>query len=181
MTFENSTVDMTPWIGLSRTTPDGWFLQGIMQLNVPIGGNKVSYESGIDPLYIAASLPEAEWVGSYDLQSLFSVDFAIGKWLLRRPGRRGLTGLAAIAEIHATTTLEDSDVLKEDAGALSTVADSETAFVLKQPDPQQQIVNMTFGIHTTFSNNLSIRFAQVVPLNSGAFSTESQLQVGMTF
>jgi hypothetical protein len=106
------------------------------------------------------------------------VDFALGRWLYRNPCRRVLTGLAAVAEVHYTTTLQDAQQLDYFDGVSLTNLDFEN------PANQVDMVNLTVGIHGQIGPCTTCRVGGVFPLTSDdnrSFDSEIQVQVNRYF
>lgn len=177
-TLENETVDVTPWFGISYSPNDRWFHQFFTQVNVPLNGNPISYAVGSDPNNFFSTVSEHGTLGDYNLQSLFSVDLSSGYWLYRNPGSRGLTGLAAVLELHYTSTLQDSDFTS------GYTDDSSVELFLNREANQQDILNLTLGMHTTINDRISLRLGHVIPLRNAfdrPFSSETQVQLNVAY
>ena len=176
--LKNQSVDVTPWLGISVSPSDRWFHQFYTQVNAPLNGNEVNYSVGDDPYDYHSSPYETGTLGKYNLQSLFSVDLSSGYWLYRRPGGRGITGLAAVAELHYTTSVNDSDTIEAAAGS------SDIDLRLMSLGNRQDILNMTLGLIANVNDRVTVRFGHVVPLRNGfdqPFTGETQLQVNVAF
>jgi len=85
------------------------------------------------------------------------VDGSVGYWLIRRPHRRGLTGLASILELHYTTTPEREDLLRREGIPTTGVALGHTDYL-----------NLTAGLTSRWNERVSVTGAFAVPLRSNA-------------
>lgn len=83
------------------------------------------------------------------------VDSSLGYWWLRRPERRGLTGLASVLELHYTTSPESEPSL-----ALQGI--SATGLSLGHTD----YLNLTAGLVSRWNERISVTGAVVAPLRS---------------
>lgn len=95
----NDAVHLAPFIGYLNQLSDDWFFQGFIQADFDLEGNEVFTAAG-------------GFEGIVQDQNLLFIDASIGRWLCRRcdPCAR-LTGVAAIAELHYTSTMTDTDTV----------------------------------------------------------------------
>ena len=167
---ENEAVHLLPYFGFMGT-PNQWcFMQGFVQFDVPLGGNSITY--GVTDPVAPRSTEEA--VGILDEQNLLYVDVGAGFWLYRNPCAYGLTGLAAIVEFHYTTTLQDTDFVR----------DSLAYVQFDNPANRMDIPNLTVGLHSEIFGCNLVRVAGVIPLKNGddrLFDSEIQVQLERRF
>jgi hypothetical protein len=95
--IENEAVHLAPFIGWVAFNDRGCFAQGFVQTDFDLNGNDVvSSTNG--------------FLGTIQDQNLLFVDVSAGKWLYRSSSQRQrLRGIAAIAELHYTSTMNDTD------------------------------------------------------------------------
>jgi hypothetical protein len=108
--FQNETVHLLPYIGFIWSAGDprwGWgsglFLTGFAQVDINTGSNAVDV---LDRNGVAQGT-----LGKLTDQNLGFFDVGAGYWLYRDPDAPRLTGIAAITELHYTTSLQDADVI----------------------------------------------------------------------
>ncbi len=150
--LSNDAVHLVPYLGLLHSPDDRWFLHGFVQADFAASGNRLTF---VD----STGLNDG---GKFNDQALLYVDASLGRWLHRDAGAQLLTGVAALAEIHYTTTLEDSDTL---AGTPLPLAGS--AFTLTNLANRMDVVNLTAALHFEMRNT-SLRVGGVVPITSGS-------------
>lgn len=92
------------------------------------------------------------------------VDGSVGYWLIRRPHRRGLTGLASILELHYTTTPEREDLLTKAGIPTTGVALGHTDYL-----------NLTAGLTSRWNERVSVTGAFAVPLRSNAIYSNNSV------
>lgn len=123
MVVHNDAVLLMPYLGLLVSPDDLTFGHAFVQLDVPANGNRID----VPPLVS----------GVYNDQSLLYLDASVGRWLYRDAEADYLRGLAALLELHYTTTLQDTDVV---GGALPRPIFGESA-------NRRDILNFTLGLH----------------------------------
>lgn len=173
--FNNQSLHLLPYIGFIVAPGDptwGWndglFMTGFAQIDIATNGNRVSVaqpgDTAVQPL------------GTFTEQNLGFLDLGLGYWLYRNPYAERLTGLAAISELHYTTTLQNSDVLAANiAGADLTVANRGNRF---------DVLNATIGVQMLMFDVSSLRVAGVFPLrgeDQRLFDSEVQVQFNRRF
>ena len=160
-TIANEAVHIVPFIGFLSTLNDRLFVQGFAQVDVAANGN---------PINIISLDRNVANSGTFNEQTLFSLDAATGYWLLKdRVGHR-LTGLAAVLELHYTTALQDTDSVSAGDGSL----------VLTNTLNRFDVVNLTMGMHAQINHLTDVRFGAVVPLrNSQSRFFDSELMVSV--
>jgi len=144
--LRNDTVSLAPWVGFLSDRFDPLFVQGFLQVDVPLNGDRV--------------VLGGEALGKYNQQNLMYVDLETGYWLFRNRNRGLFTAMAAILEFHYTTTLNDTDLVAGSSlqgGSLSVVN------IYNRCD----VVNMTFGLHTEITELTHLSVGGVVPLGTG--------------
>jgi hypothetical protein len=91
-------------------------------------------------------------------QTLFSVDVGVGRWLYRDIFAPAVTGVAAMAELHYTTTLQDAD---EVGGVVDT-----TLLAFGNTLNRSDVLNLTMGLHVEIALDTSLRIGGSVPLRA---------------
>lgn len=147
----NDAVHLVPYLGLLYSPDDRWFLHGFVELDVATNGNRITY--------VDTGGPGSG--GKYNDQTSLYVDVSAGRWLSRNDQAQLVTGVAALAELHYTTTLEATDTV---AGLLAPAASSFTSTNLAN---QLDVLNLTAAIHFELANDTSFRVGGVVPISPG--------------
>lgn len=132
---DNDAVHLAPFIGWLVLPRPQWFAQGFVQTDFDLNGNEVrSSASGHQ--------------GVLQDQNLLFVDASIGRWLMRRSARPSrLGGIAAIAELHYTMTMNEADYV----GGIGN------------PYEHVDVLNLTAALHFQFGTT-SIRLGGAAPL-----------------
>jgi hypothetical protein len=173
--IRNDAVHLLPYIGFTFAPGDpawGWsdglFLTGFAQFDIATNGNRV--EAG--PLGGPVDVP----AGTFTEQNLLFLDIAAGYWLYRNPDAYRLTGLAAVGELHYTTSLQESDTV--------VVGADPSAVILRSPASDFGILNFTAGVQALLFDASSLRVAFAFPLggeNQRFFDSELQVQFNRRF
>jgi hypothetical protein len=167
-TVHNQSLHLMPFAGFLHNFNDRLFCQGFLQCDVPVNGNRIDYVDPITPGY-----------GSFGVlrdQPLLYADLCTGCWLRRNQDACWLTGLAALVELHYTSTLQNADIV-------SGVAAGEP-FLFGNFSNRQDLLNMTFGLHAEIAHQTVFRVAGAVPLRNGderVFDAEVLAQVERRF
>jgi hypothetical protein len=180
-TMHNDAVHLLPYMGFLRKPNCRFFYQGFAQLDIGANGNRIDYQSIYYTNYLGrhtSELIDSGQLGVLNEQNLLYLDLSGGYWLYRNPCACGLTGLAAMLELHYTTTLQDTDVVQRSA--------FPTAFQLTFENCYNRVdvVNLTVGLHSEFANHTLCRVGAVFPLQSGdnrSFDSEVQVQIERRF
>jgi len=91
-------VHLTPFVALMQTPNELEFRHAFLQLDAPMGGNRVSF-TGLEPGGAVGSY------GRYNEQTLLHANLGSGVWLYRDECASACTATAALAKLHFTTTL----------------------------------------------------------------------------
>lgn len=155
-TIENDAVYISPFVAFAATPDQNWFYQGFGQLDFAVKGNTLS----------GAGLST-----EYDNQSLLRLSLGGGRWLFRR--NCGLfRGLAGIAELHYTSTLEDADTVTQvNPMNISRIQ------VLTNSRNREDVLNLTSGLHLDLSDNANARVGVNVPLRDDQRFHDATLMV----
>ena len=172
-TVHNDAVMIQPFLGFLAASDDAHFLHGFIQLDVPTHGNRISFQN--------TTLGTAGNIGRYDDQTLLYVDVAAGYWLYRSPHPQGISGLAAVAELHYTTALEDTDVVGANVDPLPPGLDTTLTF--SRTTNRFDILNLTLGLDAEVGLT-NFRVGAVFPLTDGSnqmFESEIQAQINRRY
>jgi len=157
----NDAVHLAPFIGFVHHPDDIWFTHGFLEVDLPLGGNRVSVDAA---------------TGKLNEQSVLNVDLAGGCWLYRNLNAPVVTGVASIVELHYTTTLNDADLV--------TFTPIAFDFNFSNFANQMDVVNATIGLHVELARNTTLRLGGVLPLTDGDnrfFDAEVMAQVNRYF
>jgi hypothetical protein len=133
-TVENDAVHLQPFIGYLATPSDRLFYQAFAQLDFDTNGNIVRRGNSS---------------GRIHDQTLLMFDLQVGYWLYRNECCcRYLTGIAPVAELHYTTTIEDSD----------------SVLGVSNPFNRQDILNITGGLQVSLGRLAMLTVAASAPL-----------------
>jgi hypothetical protein len=141
------------------------FLSAFAQVDIATGGNTIIARNE----QTGATLD----IGKLNDQTLLYLDLAAGYWLYRDPCAERFTGLAAVAEVHYTTALQDADIVPGPGPVL-----------LGNLDNRFDVVNGTIGLQVLMFDASSLRVAGVFPLGDEDhrfFDSEVQVQFNRRF
>ena len=147
-TLGNNSLHLLPYFGFMVHPTERFFYHGFAQIDVAVGDND------IDVREINSNTPDT---GRIRDQTLLYMDASMGVWLYRCDGGSGLTGLAAVGELHYTTSLDDAD----------TFSTPNFGIDFGNPDNRMDVINVSAGLHAEFSNKTRLRVAGVFPLDEG--------------
>ena len=96
---KNDAVHLSPFIGYLHQPNQNWFFQSFIQADFDLSGTDVFTGTG-------------GFEGVIQDQNLLFIDASLGRWIHRNcnPCKR-YSGVAAIAELHYTTTMNDTDTV----------------------------------------------------------------------
>jgi|GEM_PF-2032545 len=165
----NDAVHLSPFIGFLRAPGGGRTHQGFIQVDVPTNANTLQFTDGSG----TASTELLE-------QTLLYIDYSFSTELFSAGRSRSSSCLdirrvLGLAELHYTTTLEDSDIVFSGTG-------SNPLFEVTSTGNRLDVVNLTLGLHTEFANGTQLRLGTVAPLNDDDdrfFDFEFQAQVNI--
>jgi hypothetical protein len=117
--------------------------------------------------------------GPFTEQNLLHVDLSAGRWLYRDDYARYGTGLAALFELHYTTTIQDADAVPfVTPGSIAAGGTITNAF------NRIDVLNLTAGLHFQLTDLSNLRVAAVVPLRTDPdrqFDSEIQVSFNRYF
>ena len=142
--------------------------QAFLQVDVPTNGNDLQF-SDSSTAATTSNLLE---------QSLLYVDYSFSKLMYESASSRqsgcSLRQLSALAELHYTTTLEDSDTVQ-----ISTLVND---FQITSFGNRIDVLNLTLGVHSIFGNGTQFRLGAVSPItddDNRFFDFEFQAQLNI--
>jgi hypothetical protein len=157
-TIENDAVIVSPFLAFVATPDSNRFYQGFAQADFAAKGNTFS------------GLGKST---EFDGQSLLRLSGGGGgRWFFRK-NHGLLRGLAGLAELHFTTTLEDSDSATLDNLNLN-LASSQT---LSNAAGHQSVLNLTSGLHLELPGKANARVGVNVALRGGQHFHDATLMV----
>jgi hypothetical protein len=164
ITIENDAVHLLPYLGLVLAD-DTLFIQFFGQLDFAVNGNDVR------SLLLAGD-------SQFNDQNLLFLDVSAGYWLYRDPDACAITGLAALAELHYTTSIQDADqvVIPQINSRPAVIGNEFNRF---------DVLNLTAGFDTEIANTTSLRVGAAVPVEGDFddrfFDAELQVQVNRRY
>lgn len=150
-TLHNDAVTLSPYVGMLYAPESGFFYHGFVQLDVPLNGNRIEFA---DPFFATNGR-----FGRISEQTLMHFDAGIGRWVYRNCCAPVVTGLAAVLELHYTTTLDDADIVY---GSVSPLR-----FQFGNTLNRIDAVQLTCGLHVQLGAQTTLRVGGAFPLNSG--------------
>ena len=114
------------------------------------------YAANGNPVFASSFGDSNQLIGKLTDQTLLSFDYSMGRWLVRNPNSRGLTGVAAMAELHYVTTVTDAD-------QIGTVIDT-TLVEFGNNRNRSDVLNATIGLHFEYNLDTSLRVGVAFPL-----------------
>ena len=132
---KNDAVHLSPFVGYLHQPNQNWFFQSFIQADFDLSGNDVFTGTG-------------GFEGVIQDQNLLFLDASLGRWIYRNcnPCKR-FSGLAAIAELHYTTTMNDTD----------------TVSAISNPYNRMDILNASGALNFLFRRT-SLRVGGAAPL-----------------
>ncbi len=165
----NDAVHLSPFLGFLHTQSGGIAHQAFLQVDVATNANGLTFTDTVGGDTATTELLE---------QTLLYVDYSFSKEIYNA-GRSGRSDLVqrvlGLAELHYTTTLEDSDVVFSGTAM-------NPLFEVTSTGNRLDVVNLTLGIHTEFSNGTQLRLGTVAPITDGDdrfFDFEFQAQMNI--
>lgn len=133
--IQNDAVHLAPYLGYAAFPGRHWFFQTFLQTDFDLNGNDVFTDfNGFE--------------GVLQDQNLLFLDFSLGRWLHRSSDPRDwISGIALMAELHYTTTINDTDFV---AGVTN-------------PDNRMDVLNTTAALNFQFEIS-SLRVGAAAPL-----------------
>lgn len=143
---DNGTGFIQPYVAYTRKQGRA-FLQTWTQFDFAVGGNDLNI-AGVQR-------------GIYQEQNLFHFDAQVGFWMYRNRHSSGLIkGIAPLAELHYTSTLNDTDAI---------LLPPQT---YENPFNRMDILTTTVGTQIDLGRFSSLRLGAALPLTDGRFEEE---------
>jgi len=161
----NDAVHALPYLGLLFTPTDNWVVQAFAQVDIPLNGNAIEI----------ITLSNSRVYGQFDERELLFLSLSAAHWLYQDPDAAYLTGLAALLELHYTTSLDD--------GGQVTLGASTDSYDLRDPNGVYENLNMATGLQAQIGMT-DLRAAVVLPLLDGTnrpFDAEFLFQVNRRY
>jgi len=153
LNLRHESVHLLPFLAAMHGYDSGWYWQSFLQLDFPTNGDSLDFGP-------PAARREA---GVLQEQTVFFADLGVGRWLMGGPGQPA-PAVAATAELHYATPLQDADLIAVD--------NFEIASAINRYDT----LNLTLGLNIVVTDRFSIRPAAVVPLHDDQFDSEAMIQ-----
>lgn len=168
LVFQNDALYLLPYIGALWGGDRPYFINVFLQFDFATGGNRIEAGDLGGPL---------NTLGRFNQQNLLFFDLGTGYWLYQNDTGSGLSSLAAILELHYTSSLQDTDTVTGNAGGrVVDFTNNANRF---------DVLNLTAGFQAQFNSLWFVRVACVVPLGAGDddrfFDNEVQVQVNRRF
>ena len=155
---QHQSVHLLPYLAMLLSHDSNWYWQAFLQLDVPLNGDRVKMDAtGTNPT------PAGVW---QDPTVMFA-EFGVGRWLFGNPQDNRRPAIAATAELHYATTLQDADY----------VTAEEISIVSLQN--RYDVLNLTIGANIALNSRISIRPAFVIPLHDDQFDYEAMVQANI--
>ena len=167
--FHNDSLHLLPYAGFLFGGDRPYFINAFAQVDFAANGSRID----VGPVG-----GNTQTLGRFNEQNLLFLDLGTGYWLYRDEYSEGrLTSLAALLELHYTSSIQDTDTVAGMAGG--------RPFAYANKFNRFDILNLTSGLQAQLFNATSVRVAVVVPLGSGEdrrfFDNELQVQVNRRF
>lgn len=168
LVFQNDAFYLLPYVGALWNGDGPHFINAFLQLDLATGGNRIDTRELGGP---------TTTLGRFNQQNLLFIDLGYGYWLYQNPQNDGLNTLAAILELHYTSSIQDTDQVTGRAGTrMVDFMNNSNRF---------DILNLTAGFQAQFNALTFVRVACVVPLGARDdqrfFDNEFQVQVNRRF
>lgn len=154
MELDHRSVRLMPYLGAMQGYESGWYWQSFVQLDIAANG---------DSLAVDMTGTNLQQIGVLQEPTVLFVDFGAGRWIMGSPGS-GSPAVAATAELHYATTLQDADAI------------NAAGVVITNTINRYDVLNLTLGLNIALSDRIQIRPAFVTPLNDDLFDSEAMLQ-----
>jgi hypothetical protein len=160
---QNQAVHLVPYVGYLSMPSDDWFYQAFLSFDFAANGNRVDLGPAT--------------VGRLNQQNLMHVDLSLGRWLVQVPDAYYLRGVAAVAELHFTSTIQSTDRVifptQPDTGPLINAQLTNLA-------NQTDMLNVTGGFQMQIGEMSNLRVAGVAPLQERPYR-EFDFEIQVSF
>jgi hypothetical protein len=160
----NDAFHALPYLGLLFTPTDDWVVQAFAQVDIPLNGNEIEITTPSN----------GSVFGQFEERELLFLSLSVAHWLYQDPDAAHLNGLAAMLELHHTTSLDD--------GERVTLAALTDSYELRDPHSVYQNLNMATGLQAQIGMT-EFRAAMVFPLlgENRPFDAEVLLQINRRY
>jgi len=181
-TLENETYNLSPFAAALWTPSDRLFAQGFLKFDLTLNEFGFSLRGTVNTL--AGPVTINDIVAELKQQSLMRLNAGGGSWLYRNPCGCFLTGLAALIEVHYTTTLEDADIIRGDVPLFLSQPPLPVDLEVGNRANRNDIVNLTLGSTAEIRKSTTLATGFVIPLREASdkpFDLEFNLQLNHRF
>lgn len=149
---------VAPFVGALWTPNDNWFNQGVLQIDTPITGDSVLFNSTAGQSNDAGALTE---YGRINNPTFLYLSGSTGYWIYRDPYSEyfGISGFAPIMELHINQSLNSEDAVT------GRVNNRDLTFGGTRENITN--INTTLGAVTQFGPDLSMYVGYATPLGNG--------------
>ncbi|MEM8669142.1 MAG: hypothetical protein AAGG48_16590 [Planctomycetota bacterium] len=141
--LESNGVDFAPYIGYATSLGENAFLQSFLSVNLPTSSDDVIVTGGLE--------------NKIRRQETLTANLSGGMWLARFSEPAMVTGIAALLELHYTTSL---------GGTERPTGDGLASFDIHYS--RFNTLNLTTGLHFEINTATAVRFGAVAPLRDGS-------------
>ncbi len=152
--LQHNSTHLLPFLAMLHTYDSGWYWQAFMQFDFDVNGNPLSADMNGTNLQPSGVLQD---------QSLLFVDLGLGYWLSNP--NEGTPAVAATAELHWASTLQDADTVNAAGLNITSLVN------------RYDVVNLTLGASVLVNESFTVRPAMVIPLNDDQFDYEAMVQM----
>jgi hypothetical protein len=173
-TVENKAVHLQPFVGMMAQPDDLFWVQLFTGVDVPVTDNTVTIPSSLSP------------PNDITEQTIWHTNLSFGTWLFHESGGgEPDKGVALLAELHHTTTLNNAESVTElsfpatfPATTFPATTFPATTLLFSNLENNVDLLNATLGLHGQLGQT-SIRIGVGVPLRNAErqFDTEIILQL----
>lgn len=173
LVIHNEALHLLPFLAVSHAPSDNLFFHLFVQADVAASSNPVEAMfmrvGGMGPQYVTNAT-----IGEYTEQNLLHVDLAAGHWLFRGRDAGVIRGLAGLVEVHYTTAIQDSDLVKAFFPPFTSVK-------LTNGLNRVDVANLTAGVQLSLAGDSTIRVAGVVPVEKAVDNHFFDSEVWVSF
>jgi hypothetical protein len=199
--IENETWGIAPYLAAAVQPTDRTFVNAFFQIDVPLNSSDWQFRErdidleiqaftdffGLQALNLEEQFRSAA-SGTIEDQTLMHIDIGGGYWVYQNPCASGLRGVAALLELHYTTTLEDADIVvvpetpirtqDGSGGLIGPLAAPRLGNIANRVD----YLNLTMGSQMIIGRNAALAAGYVVPLRDDldrTFDGELNVQLNL--
>ena len=148
--ISNQAVHVMPFLGAVRTPTANTYVQGILQIDVPVNGNSVLETQGNNSV---------SKIGKLNDFTMLYCDVATGYWIYRAPrnSQARILGVIPTLEAHWNRSLTKVDTVNSANGTQ-----------VRGPITEFDNLNLSTGLTFQMQNNTRLALGYVVPVGNGA-------------